>query len=545
MRDLRYRVGQRSWLHRRLTGVAVAAVGALVLTFAVTVSSPASASGLALCGNAAPAAHPTRHVLIVLLENKSYSQVVGKPAAPYQSSLVGQCGVATQMFGATHTSAANYLAVSAGQFPAGSPRGCGGVPACRDASPSLYRQLTTAGLGWKAYEEQMPAPCAQQSGGGYKIGHNPPLFYSGLTDCAANDLPVPDLTAQSGALWADLQNQTLPALGWVTPSLVNDGEGSGGLRAADTWLKNFLALVQQSNAYQNGDTTVLVSYDEGTGADSTVGEDCTNKTLDTIGKQESCHVPFFVVNPYVSTSDGTFFDHYSVTRTVEDVFGLPYLAHAGDIQTATLLGHWGLQPATASPSPSPSPSPSASPAASPSPSASPSASPPPTSAPPIQYASNQSVEADLTGWHGTYNRTSAVADVQPAGGAYDGSWALQITNGAAGTAPAGVSNAGPRWIDGTDVVTRAGTPYTGTAWVNPAVSLTAVLMLRECLPGGGSCTVARGSLSLPANRWSQVRAAITARATGDQIQYSLYVPALAAGTSILVDDLSLTSPPTT
>ena len=52
--------------------------------------------------------------------------------------------------------------------------------------------------------------------------------------------------------------------------------------------------------------------DEGTGGDTVKGEDCTNQTADLAGRQESCHVPFFVVSPYTQPgSDTTFFDHYS------------------------------------------------------------------------------------------------------------------------------------------------------------------------------------------------------------------------------------------
>ena len=111
-----------------------------------------------------------------------------------------------------------------------------------------------------------------------------------------------------------------------------------------------MATVQQSNSHQAGNTLLLITYDEGTGSDSKVGEDCTNQSLDmpvtsgTSAHQDSCHVPFFVVYPYTTTgaSVGTFFDHYSVTKTVEDLFGLPYLAHSGDPQTNSLIGHFGI-----------------------------------------------------------------------------------------------------------------------------------------------------------------------------------------------------------
>ena len=105
---------------------------------------------------------------------------------------------------------------------------------------------------------------------------------------------------------------------------------------------------------------VLIAYDEGAGPDKVNGENCANESLDlpvtngVSAHQESCHVPLFVVYPYTPAgdSDATFFDHYSITKTAEDLFGLPYLAHAGDAQTNSLVGHFGI-PATVTTSPSP------------------------------------------------------------------------------------------------------------------------------------------------------------------------------------------------
>jgi phospholipase C len=260
------------------------------------------------------------------------------------------------MFGATHSSAANYLATSSGEYPAHSTRGCSSVAGCADASDNLYRQLDSAGLRWRSYEESMPRACAGSSAGGYKIGHNPAIFYRdiSLEECRANDIPVASLSAAAGPLWDDLNNQTLPALSWVTPNKAHDGEGSSNrqvaLAEADAWLAGFLSLVWRSASYQAGSTLVLVTYDEGFGGDARTGEDCTNEARDlpvvngVSAHQDSCHVPFFVVYPYTSaaTTDGTFFDHYSLTRTVEDLFHLPHLGHAADGQTSSLIGHFGI-----------------------------------------------------------------------------------------------------------------------------------------------------------------------------------------------------------
>ena len=255
------------------------------------VASPAQGQQ-PLCGTKVAIA-PPQHVLLVMLENKSYSSVIGNGKAPFQNSLATSCGLATSMWGATHHSAANYLATSAGHYPATSVQGCN-YAACADAGPRIDQQLDTVSLTWKAYEESMPTACDKSTAAPYKIGHNPPIFYTAIskTECQARDVGVADLTASSGAFWNDLHAGTLPAVSWITPSTKNDGENSCGgncaLTIADTWLQRFVGLVAGSTGYQSGSTVVFVTYDEGTGTDSVAGENCTDQAGDLAGERPSC-----------------------------------------------------------------------------------------------------------------------------------------------------------------------------------------------------------------------------------------------------------------
>jgi hypothetical protein len=340
----------------------------LVVVAAMPAALPVQAEGsLTLCGNTGPAPTPVQHVIVVMMENLSYKQVVGSPNAPYQTALSGRCGNPQAFFNATHSSAANYLAVSAGQFPVASTPGCGSANgACASSFDTVYNQLDRAGLNWAGYIESMPSNCYPGNFGPvtnthalYSVGHNPVPFFRSIPKaaCQANDLAVSDLTAQSGPFWTALQNQTLPAFSWVTPNATNDNEGGAnrvvGEQIGDAFLQRFMENLQRSNSYQAGNTLVIVTYDEGTGSDSKTGQDCTNKSLDLpvvnnlSAHQESCHIPTFVVYPYTSPGDPdpTFFTSYSITRTVDDLFGLPPLAHAGDAQTESLVGHFGIPPA--------------------------------------------------------------------------------------------------------------------------------------------------------------------------------------------------------
>ncbi len=485
-------------------------------------ASPSSA-GPGPCGLAGPPP-AIQHVIVVMLENHSYDQVIGSSAAPYETSLASECGNATQAFGATHSSAANYLATSAGQYPATSPAGCG-YSACASSEQNIYQQLDGAALTWKAYEESMPYACDKSGAAPYKIGHNPPIFYTGISaaECQSNDVGVPSLTAASGAFWDDLQAGTLPAVSWVTPNISDDGTNSCGgdcaLSIADTWLANFMALVTGSSEYQSGDTLVLITYDEGQGTDYAVGEDCTDETADLAGSQPSCHVPLLVVYPYtLSGNDPAFFDHYSITKTIEDIFGLPYLAHAGDAQTNSLAGHFGIRAkATACPAPS---------------------------AGVTELSGNVSVESSKKGWRGSFTSKSLVTRVEPAGGSYDGLWALQIAR-KAGTGKAGVDNARPLWVPGAPgLAATAGQQYTGSAFVQANTPGERVsLLITEKSPAGAFIGHHRSAVTLPDTNWHQITSAYTAQDSGDTIRYSLYATNLAAaGQHFLADCLRLQTP---
>jgi acid phosphatase len=347
----------------------VPAVAAVTLQLAVagtgvpashphTTAGPRAWQPSSVCGNPGPAP-AVQHVIVVMLENDSYDQVIGQPGiAPYQNWVAQNCGQGSEMFATTHSSAADYLAVSSGEYPAKAPSGCASVHECADHDDNLYSQLTAAGLTWGGFEESMPSPCYGRSvpADDYKVGHNPAIFYTKLTlaQCKAGDVGVPSLTAQSGAFYDDLQAGTLPSFSWITPNTDDDGENPCGttcsLTDADTWLSNFMAVVDTSSEYTDGSTLVIVLYDEGNGPDYKIGENCTNETQDLAGKKPSCHIPLLIIYPYVPAGDNdtTWFDDYSITQTVEQLFGLSYLAGAAKPGVVSLVGHFGI-PAPTSP----------------------------------------------------------------------------------------------------------------------------------------------------------------------------------------------------
>lgn len=248
-----------------------------------------------------------RHVVWVWLENEDYSSVIGSRSAPFLSRLAHTCGIATDYFAITHPSLPNYLAATSGSTwgvvdddsPSSHPI----------AGPSIFSQVTAAGLTWRSFEESMPTNCDLTSEGEYAVKHNPAAYYVGIRrQCASRDVPL-----------SALRVDALPSFTFVTPNICNDMH-SCPVATGDTWLRGFIRSLVAGRSYKAGNTIVFITFDEGTGS--------------------SNRVATVVVSP--STPRGTVtaarFDHYSLLATTEKLLGLPRLGPGTDMSRAFDLG---------------------------------------------------------------------------------------------------------------------------------------------------------------------------------------------------------------
>jgi acid phosphatase len=249
------------------------------------------------------------HVFTLVMENREYGAVIGNPAAPYLNGLAARYGLATQYYGVTHPSLPNYLALIGGST-------FGVTSNCLDChfnQPNLADQIEASGRTWKAYLEDMPAPCALPSSYPYAQQHNPFAYFDSIRTnaarCAAHVVPFTQLAS-------DLATGALPHYVWITPNLchsMHDCDVSTG----DTWLSQVLPGILASPAFQeNG--VVFITWDEGTtsagccnGAD---GGRIVTLVLSPLGKPG-----------FASAVPRT---HYHLLRTIEDAWGLPPLGAA-------------------------------------------------------------------------------------------------------------------------------------------------------------------------------------------------------------------------
>jgi hypothetical protein len=240
------------------------------------------------------ATSPTSNVVWIVMENKSYEQVIGSSKAPYVNSLASTYGLATNMSAVSHPSLPNYIAMTSGSTQ--------GVT--DDAGPGSHPLSAESIFGqthgdWRALQESMPKNCAQNGSGDYAVRHNPAVYYTHLAaTCASRDVPLgakPDINAK---------------FTFITPNLCHDMHDCS-VATGDAWLKAFVPTVLSTPEYRSGKAVVFLTWDENDG-------------------RANNHIATIVISPRTrGVRVGTAFTHYSVLRTTEELLGLPLLGAAG------------------------------------------------------------------------------------------------------------------------------------------------------------------------------------------------------------------------
>jgi Phosphoesterase family len=278
--------------------------------------------GGAPCGTVAAPPSRVDHVIWIWMENKPYDAVIGSPSAPFENELASACGLATNYHAVAHPSLPNYIAATSG-----STQGIvdDAPPAAhRLEVPSVYSQLRAVGKGWRDYAEGAPSNCPLESSGTYAVKHDPAAYYTGIRlDCAQWDVPMG--TTSGGRFLTDLTGNTLPSFAFVVPDLCNDTHDCP-VTTGDDWLRAWFTKILASPAYLSGRTVVFLTWDEDDGSASN-------------------RVPLVVVSPSTrpGTRSATFFDHYSLLKTTEQLLGITtFLGRAGDPGTTSMVSTFNL-----------------------------------------------------------------------------------------------------------------------------------------------------------------------------------------------------------
>jgi phosphatidylinositol-3-phosphatase len=218
---------------------------------------------LALCcalASASAAVPPSNPVVVVVLENHSYSSVIGNSSMPYLNYLANKYGLATQFYANTHPSIGNYFMLTTGQIVTNNDSFTGTI-----TNDNIVRHFLAKGVTWKSYAEGLPyAGYTGGNTGTYAKRHNPFAYFSDVANSSQKYNIVP--FSQFGN---DVHNNTLPDFSFVVPDICDDGHNCS-LATVDYWLKSKLSpLLSSSQFQQNG--LLVITFDESYTTDTAHG----------------------------------------------------------------------------------------------------------------------------------------------------------------------------------------------------------------------------------------------------------------------------------
>jgi hypothetical protein len=294
-------------------------VAALVVGFAaggaeIAASPSASVGDHPPGASAVRAALPARTALLVL-ENRSYHQVIGNRRAPFLNALARRGAVATRYYALGHPSLPNYLALTTGSTW-GLTTNC---RACRFDHPSLFGQFDRAHVSWRAYFQTLPSrKLAVSRTATYNPHYNPFAYLSDIRGSRADRARIGGFTALSRAL----RRRRLPSFSWIAPDMFFDGH-SRSLRRADRYLTRLVPRVLAALGPQG---LLYITWDEGRRADRS-GPGGGHVALIAVGPRARSGARV----PRLAT-------HLALLRTIEHSYRLHSLVHALSPADRPLLG---------------------------------------------------------------------------------------------------------------------------------------------------------------------------------------------------------------
>jgi Phosphoesterase family/PEP-CTERM motif len=280
---------------------------------------------VSLCGFARAAPPSFDHIVIVIEENKSFSQVVGNVGqAPYINNTLVLGGASlTNMYGLTHPSQPNYL-----QFFSGSNQGVTDntvpAPGAPFSTPNLGAALLNAGQSFVGYSEDLPGVGSTvTTSGDYARRHNPWVNWQSNSP-SGNQLPAA-VNQPFSDFPSSLNYAALPKVSVVVPNNANNMH-DGTINQGDTWLQNNLA--DYAAWAKTNNSLLVVTFDEDNSA--------SRNRIPTI---------FYGANVTAGKTVDSTWTLHNLLRTVEDTYSTTHSGSANDVRS--IVGPFTTDPATA------------------------------------------------------------------------------------------------------------------------------------------------------------------------------------------------------
>lgn len=235
------------------------------------------------------------YVQLVIFENASRPSIIGSKQAPYMTGLARVWANMTESFAITHPSEPNYLALFSG-----STQGVAGDPCPITLRvPNIASELSSAGISFTGLAESMPSdgyqgceamPSNLRSKFLYMRKHVPWVNFTNVPSKDNKAYHAPMVEPPSRFVW-------------ITPNMCNDMHDCS-ISVGDKWASDNLPKLIAWDRLHHG--VLILTFDENDGS--------PGNQIATI--LAGC------VNP---GSYAQKINHYSVLRTIEDVFGIGHL----------------------------------------------------------------------------------------------------------------------------------------------------------------------------------------------------------------------------
>jgi hypothetical protein len=319
------------------------------------------------------------HVFLIVLSNEPYAEEFGpETSAHYLSwTLEGKGELLARYDAVAHEQLANGIALLSGQGP--TPQTAANCPTYSPLSPAspgadgqalgqgcvypasvatLPGQLSAKHESWRAYVQGIDEPgasapaCAHPApgtadqyaaGGPYATSRNPFVYFesiAGTADCATGDVGL-------SALAADLAKPAskAPSFSYIVPDRCHDGDGvpcapgaPAGPADAESFLRKVVPEIMASKAYKANGLIVITTDEAPSGGEYADSSSCCgqpaypNMAASAGGRGVGGgSVGALLLSPLIKggTSSQEPYNHYSLLRSIEDVFGLDHLGYAG------------------------------------------------------------------------------------------------------------------------------------------------------------------------------------------------------------------------
>jgi len=264
------------------------------------------------------------HIVTIIFENKEFGTIIGNGKMAYFNLLANSYTLLTQYYAPTHPSLPNYLSLIGGDT-------FGITSDCEDCFInylSLPDLIEKSGRTWKTYQDDMPNPCFVGSTLRYAQKHNPFIYFDSIRlnsdRCARSIVPLTQMDL-------DIAAKDLPNYIFITPDICYSAHDCA-VELADGWLKQQMDKLYPALEATGEPYLIILTWDEGQGDHSCCGmPDPAGGRIATV-----------LISPQVKQNfqDETPYSHYSLLKTISAAWGLPYLGHAADADTALITAPW-------------------------------------------------------------------------------------------------------------------------------------------------------------------------------------------------------------